>query len=431
MIKKAKEQIINYFKKGETTRDKFRIGAEFEHFVIYNDTFNTVSYYGKNGVGESIAEICEIFHAKPLMDEEYILGFTADDFSVSTEPGSQFELSMNPQKNIQNLEKKYLVFMNTVLPVFKKKNQSLICLGYHPRTKIDEIKILPKKRYGYMYEHFKSKGKMAHNMMKGSASIQVAIDYEDEKDFKDKYFLGSAISPIFYTLFENSPLFESELYKKHNLRQKIWENTDDERSGLLKIAFDEDMSYGKYADFILNTTPIFLEKEGILKSAESKKLHELFTDADGEDLIFHALSIVFPDVRLKSYLEFRMFDSVKYDLNFSAIALVKGLFYSEKNIELLKEIFENATYDTVMKAKEESEEMGLETLYMGKTFLDYAKIFIEMAKSGLEEMEIKYLEPLENLINQSLTPHDKFFKELENDSIEELLMKNTVEVKNV
>ncbi len=431
MIKKAREQIINYFKNGETSIDKFNIGAEFEHFVIYNDTLKTVSYYGEGGVGESIAQICEMFRGKPLMDDEYILGFSTDDFSVSTEPGSQFELSISPQKTITDLEKIYLTFMNAVLPIFEKKNQSLICLGYHPRTKIDEIKILPKKRYGYMYEHFKSKGKMAHNMMKGSASIQVAIDYIDEADFKDKYFLGSAISPILYTLFENSPIFESELYEKHNLRQKIWENTDSDRSGVLKIAFDEDLSYGKYADFILNTTPIFLEKDGILKSAENKKLSEIFTDEDGEDLIFHALSIVFPDLRLKSYLEFRMFDSVKYDLNFSAVALIKGLFYSEENISKLKETFGKANYDTVTKAKEESEEKGLETFYMGKTFLDHARDFIEMAKNSLDEREVKYLVPLENLINQSLTPNDKFFKELKNNSPEELLRKNIVEVKHV
>ncbi|MDO5041742.1 MAG: glutamate-cysteine ligase family protein, partial [Peptoniphilus sp.] len=177
MIKKAKEQIINYFKNGEKPTEKFKIGAEFEHFIIYKDTLKTVSYYGEGGVGESIAEICEIFKGKPLMDDENILGFFADGFSVSTEPGSQFEVSINPKKNIADLEKAYLSFMKAVIPVFEKKNQGLICLGYHPRTKIDEIKILPKKRYGYMYEHFKSRGKMAHNMMKGSASIQIAIDY--------------------------------------------------------------------------------------------------------------------------------------------------------------------------------------------------------------------------------------------------------------
>ncbi|MDO5041743.1 MAG: glutamate-cysteine ligase family protein, partial [Peptoniphilus sp.] len=70
-------------------------------------------------------------------------------------------------------------------------------------------------------------------------------------------------SPILYTIFENSPIFESELYERHNLRQKIWENTDSDRTGVLKIAFDEDLSYEKYADFILNTTPIFLEKDGV------------------------------------------------------------------------------------------------------------------------------------------------------------------------
>ncbi|MDO5041491.1 MAG: glutamate--cysteine ligase, partial [Peptoniphilus sp.] len=169
----------------------------------------------------------------------------------------------------------------------------------------------------------------------------------------------------------------------------------------------------------------------IMENAENKKLSEVFTEEDGEDLIFHALSIVFPDIRLKSYMEFRMFDSVKYDLNFSAVALVKGLFYSEENIAKLKETFGSADYESTIRAKDESEEKGLETLYMGKTFLEHARDFIEMAKNALDDEEAQYLVPLKNLIDQSLTPRDAFFKELENSSPEELLRKNIVEVKNV
>lgn len=85
-----------------------------------------------------------------------------------------------------------------------------------------------------MYDYFKNKGTMAHNMMKGTASLQVTIDYLNEEDFKRKYFLSNVLTPIFYGLFDNTYIFEKEPLETYTIRQKIWENTDKERSGLLK-----------------------------------------------------------------------------------------------------------------------------------------------------------------------------------------------------
>ena len=425
-----KSQLIEYFKNGETKSSNYKVGVEFEHFIIDRKTYKTVSYYGKNGVGESIGELCEIFSAEPIKDGDYILGFQAENFSISTEPGSQFEVSIQAQDSIEKLEKIYLDFINTAKDLFSKKGQYMLCLGYHPVTKIDEITLLPKERYRHMFEHFKKRGSMAHNMMKGSASVQVALDYTCEEDFKEKYFVGSALSPILYSIFDNSPIFENKPYEEHNLREKIWENTDSERSGLLKLGFDEDLSYEKYADFILNTTPIFEEKNGKVFDVSDKKLYEIFEEDDGEDLIFHAISIVFPDIRLKTYVEFRMFDSVPYPLNYSIVTLLKGLFYSKENLDQLKEKFKSVDYKTCIQAKVDSEKYGLAAKYLGKTILEHANELVEMAKAGLVDEERKYLDPLEKLLASKKTRKEAMLEILENQGLEGLIKESILEVED-
>src|SRR5699024_9962597 len=156
----------------------------------------------------------------------------------------------------------------------------LLGIGYHPVTVIDDIKISPKKRYGYMYNHFKDKGSRSHNMMKGTAAVQVILDYNSQEDFIRKYRLGSALSPILYTIFENAYIFEGKPVDFHGVRQYIWKNTDPERSGLVKTAFDKDFSYEKYAEYILDTDVIFIDDEKGLRSTKGLAFKDVF-DLDG------------------------------------------------------------------------------------------------------------------------------------------------------
>ncbi|MDU7502598.1 MAG: glutamate-cysteine ligase family protein, partial [Finegoldia magna] len=173
---KQLEAVINYIKSGEKLKEDFTVGMEMEHFIIDKDSLKTVSYFGENGVGETLRELHE-GGCVAYKEGDYILGLENDDLAVSTEPGSQFEVALSSKWNIDELKDIYIKNMRKLVEVFDKKNQAMVTLGYHPVTKIDEIKILPKKRYDYMYKYFNERGDMAHNMMKGTCSLQCSIDY--------------------------------------------------------------------------------------------------------------------------------------------------------------------------------------------------------------------------------------------------------------
>lgn len=404
-----KQKIIDYIKKGEKPKESFKVGVEMEHFIVDFDTLETVTYFGEKSVKELMEYLKEKHNYKAHEENGYILSLSKDGIDIATEPAAQFEIAIEREKNINDLSKKYLKVIDEVLEFTEKKNEKIVCLGYHPKTKIDDIKILPKDRYKYMYEYFKTNGgKYAHNMMKGTASTQIAIDFCDEKDFSKKYFVANAISPILYTIFDNSYIFEGEVYDKRNLRQEIWNNCDRQRTGVYAFSFDKDLSYEKYAEKILDTDIIFINENGEDIYKGKTKFVDIMDDNSSDEMIFHALSIVFPDVRLKKYIEIRMPDEVLYPLNFSAAALVKGLFYDEENLDNCYKMFNDMTIYSLENLKSRTNRYGLFAKYKDKTIKDIALELMQMAKKGLLEDEIQYIDKLEELTKNNKTPRDVF-----------------------
>ena len=391
------EIFTDYMKSGEKEYSDFKLGVEYEHFVIDKDTLKTISYYGKDGVEETLKGLEELGY-EGVYEGKYLLGLDKGVKHITTEPGSQVELSIDANFNIKELEDEYLDFLEDIVPILNKKNQAIIATGYHPETRIDEITLLPKERYNFMFDYFKTKGTHAHNMMKGSAALQVAIDYTSEEDYIKKFKIVNALTPVLYAIFENAYYFEGELAPMHNIRSFIWENCDKDRSGLVPSALDEDYNYESYAKYILEGCPIFIYKDGKEVSAEGKKVKELL-DPDNftKEEIEHYLTMFFPDVRTKDFIEIRMMDSVPYPLNQSALALFKGLLYDEKNLDKLAEFTKGITVKQVNEVKHNMMEEGLATEFNDMTLLEIGKYLVKLAEDGLDDGEKHYLRPLQNI----------------------------------
>lgn len=404
--KRQVDEIANYFKVNEKSLDNFKIGVELEHFVIDLDTLKTISYYGDAGVAETLKDLEKIGY-KGMYEGQYILGLTKGKKTVTLEPGSQFELSIEATMSIKELEEEYLDFLNDVIPILERKNQGLMTVGYHPVTKIDEIKLLPKQRYDYMFNYFKTRGTHAHNMMKGTAALQVSLDYSSEEDYRRKFRVANALSPVLFTLFENAYYFENEVSDIHNIRAFIWINCDTDRSGIAEGALDEGFGYRDYAEYILNRPPIFINKDGKEVFTGKQRVRDVF-DPDNYKIneLEHLLTMFFPDVRTKKYVEIRMMDSIPYPLNFSVIALLKGLIYDEKNLNTLYEYTKDWDIEGLNKTRMEMMHKGLETDLFGERILEIGRYITSLAKEGLADDEKHYLEPLEEMLREGKNPYE-------------------------
>ncbi|WP_296113861.1 glutamate-cysteine ligase family protein [uncultured Anaerococcus sp.] len=402
------QKIIDYIKAGEKSDGNFKLGFETEHFVVDKETLETQSFYGEDGVGEILEDLVSIGYEKT---NDTGMAFSDGSIDISIEPAGQFELALRAKSSVGKLYEVYKSHMERLIPLFEKRGLILLTLGYHPKTKIEDIKIIPKSRYDFMYKYFaKYGGSMAHNMMKGTCSMQFAVDYKNEEDFRKKHFVANALSPFLYSVFDNALIFEGKTYDKRNLRQTIWENTDRERTGLYDFGLDHDMTYERYAERILDTPMIFMPTDEGDVYVGRKTLGDLMTEENADIMIYHALSIVFPDVRVKSYVEIRMPDNVPYPYNMAALALIKGVFFDERTLDKVYEIFKDMDFDQAQKLKNNTSKMGIFALYKNEEVYKHVLEIIGIIRDVLDKEENKYLDELESMLNFGIVPRDIFSK---------------------
>lgn len=331
------QHLTNYFKAGCKKKNTGRIGIELEHFLVDKNTKKAVSYYGKNGIEQILEEIADKFQ---ICERENgrLLALGNNDYSISLEPGAQMEISIVPKSCLWEVMEAYKDFLSIVEPVVKKYGYELLSYGYQPSSKAEEIELIPKNRYNIMDDYFQLSGDMGINMMRGTCSLQVNIDYFSEEDFVKKYKLANLLVPIIYLLTDNSPDFQGKKNNENCIRSIIWENVDRKRCQIpAKESFD-DFSFAKYGEFVYESLPLFDYKEEITSYTMTNK--DYFDDREiNQEDIRHMLSMVFPEVRLKQFLEIRTADSLPIEYALSYGAFIKGLFSQKSSVESALKLF--------------------------------------------------------------------------------------------
>jgi len=331
--KKQLETLSSYFKNAESKKETHKIGVEFEHFILHQD-LTAVSYFEENGIEKLLEELSKKADWEKVYEGKHLIGLNNNNKAITLEPGGQLELSIIPFADLKQIETIYLDFIEKIVNILNKWDQKIAVLGYQPHSLINNIPLLPKKRYDFMHKYFKDKGKYAHNMMKGTASVQMSIDYINEEDYIKKMRVGYFISPVIYYLFDNTPFFEGKKADKSSARENIWTNCDSQRSGTINDIFDKKYGYNDYAEYLLKIPPIIKKKNGKLIYTDNKVLKDVMENNKTKE-IEHFLSMVFPDVRTKKYIEFRAADALPYPYNFAFITLLKNIFYNQKNLNYL------------------------------------------------------------------------------------------------
>ena len=323
---------VAFFKQNAKANPKL-LGVELEHFLLDSESLRSYDYFEVGGQRDLLIALKESGWDILLEEEGNLLGLVKDGNTITLEPGGQVEISLKPFETLEEIDNAYLSVMQEIREQLRP-NQMIAGIGYHPVTQIDALSLLPKKRYGMMYDYFKENGAYCHNMMKGTAATQVSIDYKDEADFIKKFRVANYLSPVIASLFDATPFFEGLPTDGRNMRARIWAETDLKRSKLIPGSLTTHFDFREYAKYLLKLPPILLYTEGELIYSEKETLenaleHYTFDDSELE----HHLSMVFPDVRLKRFIEIRMPDSLPYPYNLGVPALIKGLFYNEAVLE--------------------------------------------------------------------------------------------------
>ncbi|MCK9267805.1 MAG: glutamate-cysteine ligase family protein [Alkaliphilus sp.] len=390
--------IVSLIRDGEKNVKDFKIGVGLEHIVVHEDNMDFVTYYGEEGI-EGILQELLLKGYEGNYEEGHLIGLSGEDRKIILRPGGQVEIDIEPCETVKEIESIYFSFLNDIIPILEKRNLLLMGIGYHPKSSIKDIPFVPREIYVYISDYFRGKGKYAYNMMKGTAALRVSIDYREEYDFIQKFRVANFISPLLYLISDNSPIFEGEVHEKFSLRSLIWANVDKGRSGIVPDSFKGDFGYKEYAQYILNVSPITITKDGVLIGTDGKTVEELMDKyVFTEEEIKYIMAMVFPDVRVKNYIEIRVGDSLPYPYNLAYITLIKGIFYSDIALAYLYNFSQRKEEGQINRIKGCIYDRGFNAYFGSKTAYEYILILFDLAKKSLSEEERKMLIPLEKLV---------------------------------
>lgn len=419
-IIEKKDELEAYFHDGGKPRDRWRIGTEYEKVGIDRNTGKAIPYFGPRGVESILKELVDRYDWEPEEQDGRIIALIRGKEQIHLEPGGQIELSGEPCESIHCTYAEFTQHVRELLEIAEERDIVFLGLGIQPVSRLEEIEWVPKKRYRIMGPYMPKVGTLGQRMMKQTATVQANIDYLDEQDAMAKFRTGMGLTPILIAMFANSPICEGQLTGYRSFREHIWTDTDKNRSGLLKFAFDPDVSFARYVEYALDVPMYFL----IRNKEYIDMTHMTFRQylergykgerATLEDWDAH-LTTLFPETRIKRYIEVRSADSQMPELMPALAALIKGAFYDNDCLQAAWDLVKAWTWDERMQVYLDSHRDALAARIRRYALLDLAKEFFQIAAEGLRRQDVVnsygedetiYLKPLKLFLDQGKCPAD-------------------------
>ena len=426
----CKEQLIDWFKEGEKNKEEWRVGTEHEKFA-YNyskseNRYYPLEYSNKNGVEEFLNEIAQSGWKK-IEEQGKTISLKKENQSITLEPGGQIELSGAPLKDIHSACKETNEHLKLLKKIGDKLNITLLGMGLRPFEKTTSIPWMPKSRYKIMKNYMPKKGKLGLDMMLSTCTVQANLDYSSESDMVAKTLLASKIQPIITAIFANSPLSDGKPNGFLSKRRYIWANTDDDRCGTLKVAFDDNFSYSKYIDFALSVPMYFVRRNNTYIDCSGESFIDFMNSnlkqLEGEKPIIQDwedhLSTIFTEVRLKKFIEVRGADAGNWQITCALPAFWVVILYNEKIIYKALKLCEEWSFKDVETLSIDAAKYGLNAKVKKHDVYDIAFELIKFAKEGLNNRyiidkngnsEAQFLKVLEEIVINRKTPAEQLLE---------------------
>ena len=423
-----KDQLIAELSKGEKPKTEWRIGTEHEKFGFNKNGLRPIPYDA--AVGPTVRGLLEgltRFGWTPVIENGFIIALKRDGGSVSLEPGGQFELSGAPLENIHQTCQEVNLHLKEVREVADEMGAGFLGLGFSPKWALDETPMMPKGRYGLMKDYMPKVGSLGHQMMFRSCTVQVNLDFASEADMVKKMRVSLALQPVATALFANSPFGDQKPNGFLSYRAHVWTDTDGNRTGMLPFAFDEAFSYEHYVDWALDAPMYFVKRQGQFLNATGLSFRdflkgeleilpgELPTLSDWED----HLSTLFPEVRLKTFIEQRGADGGPWSRLCALPAFWVGLLYDQSALDAAWDLVKDWTAEERDSLRLGAAKTALKTPFRDTNLQEIAKQALAISRQGLKargilnghgENEAHFLDDLDEIAASGMTPAERLLE---------------------
>ncbi|KAL0324295.1 UNVERIFIED_CONTAM: Glutamate--cysteine ligase, chloroplastic [Sesamum calycinum] len=386
------------------------------------------------GKGQSHSPITEItFHVSLGGHAPVCFLVILGKQSISLEPGGQFELSGAPLETLHQTCAEVNSHLYQVKAVAEEMGIGFLGIGFQPKWRREDIPVMPKGRYEIMRNYMPKVGSLGLDMMFRTCTVQVNLDFHSETDMIRKFRAGLALQPIATALFANSPFTEGKPngFSQHEkvvissmmdpldcfiLVLNI--DTDNDRAGMLPFVFDDSFGFEQYVDYALDVPMYFVYRNKKYIDCAGMSFRDFMAGKlpclPGEyptlnDWENH-LTTIFPEVRLKRYLEMRGADGGPWRRLCALPAFWVGLLYDEVSLQNVLDMTADWTQGERQMLRNKVPKSGLKTPFRDGLLKHVAQEVVKFAKDGLERRGFKetgFLNEVMEVVNTGVTPAEK------------------------
>ncbi|KAK3005758.1 hypothetical protein RJ639_017570 [Escallonia herrerae] len=414
----TKEDLVGYLASGCKPKEKWRIGTEHEKFGFESGTLRPMKY---EQIAELLYSISERFDWEKIMEGDYIIGLKQGKQSISLEPGGQFELSGAPLETLHQTCAEVNSHLYQVKAVAEEMGIGFLGIGFQPKWGLKDIPIMPKGRYEIMRNYMPKVGSLGLDMMFRTCTVQVNLDFSSEADMIRKFRAGLALQPIATALFANSPFTEGKPNGYLSMRSQIWTDTDNNRTGMLPFVFDDSFGFEQYVDYALDVPMYFVYRNKKYIDCSGMSFRDFMAGKlppiPGDYPTFNDwenhLTTIFPEVRLKRYLEMRGADGGPWRRLCALPAFWVGILYDEVSLQSVLDMTADWTLEERQMLRNKVPESGLKTPFRDGLLRHIAEDVVKLAKDGLERRGFKetgFLNEVAEVVRTGVTPAEKLLE---------------------
>lgn len=404
----SRDELVAYLASGAKPQSDWRIGTEHEKFGYRLSDLAPLPYAppgeaGPQAPGEAgqkasvraMLEGMQRFGWEPVFEGENVIALAGNAAtgggSITLEPGGQFELSGAPLETLHQTCDEVHTHLDQVATVAREIGAGFIGLGFAPTWTLDEMPVMPKGRYAIMRRYMPTRGTRGLDMMFRTATVQVNLDFGSEADMVEKYRIALALQPVATALFANSPFVDGRPNGFLSNRAAVWLDTDPDRTGMLPFVFEDGFGFERYVDYALDVPMYFVHRDGRYIDVAGQSFRDFMAGRlpglEGErptlaDWESH-LTTIFPEARLKRFIEMRGADGGPWRRLCALPALWVGLLYDAAAQSAAWELVKDWTAEEREALHRAVPRTALATPFRGGTVLDIARDMLAIAREGL------------------------------------------------
>ncbi len=406
-----------YFATAGKPASAWRVGSELELVGVIRATGEAPPYEGPHGIGALLSKFAST-SGSPVLENGHAIAIARGDAQITIEPGGQFELAGRPVSDDLVFAADLAAHVAELAAASQSLGLAWLSIGMRPFGTRADIPFMPKERYDVMRAYMPTVGTRGLDMMMRTATVQANLDFADEADAAAKMRCLYSVTPILTALYAASPIVDEKISGYQTYRAWIWRDTDNQRAGMVPFVFDREDIFTAYMEWALDVPLYFVYRNGYHRVPAGLTFRQFMASGwNGEhatraDWALH-LSTLFPEGRLKKFIEVRGCDCGSMPMNAALAPLMRGLLYDTSARTAAIELTAKLSYAERQAVSDAVPREGFATKAGSTTLGELAKQLVAIAKDGLARVAptaLPLLDPVEAIATSGRTQADQIIE---------------------